>query len=56
MSSRYKYNDKIIVVVLYNVLGEVKEKEQARKKYKEAVEQGHGAYLMEEEKPVSIRL
>ena len=34
-------------------LGEVKEKAKARKEYKEAVAKGHGAYLMEEETPVS---
>ena len=35
-------------------IGEVKEKAKARKEYKEAVAKGHGAYLMEEETPVSI--
>lgn len=34
-----------------HVVGEVKEKQQAHKEYKEAVSQGHGAYLMDEEKP-----
>ena len=33
-----------------HVVGVVKEKEVARKEYKEAVSQGHGAYLMEEDK------
>eukprot|EP00055_Hartaetosiga_balthica_P011935 m.56054 g.56054 ORF g.56054 m.56054 type:complete len:1922 (+) comp7782_c0_seq1:62-5827(+) len=32
-----------------HVVGEVKEKEQARREYKKAIEEGHGAYLMEEE-------
>ena len=38
-----------------HIVGKVKEKEQARKEYKEAISKGHGAYLMEEEKeqPVS---
>ena len=33
-------------------MGEVKEKEQAHKEYREAISQGHGAYLMDEETPV----
>ena len=33
-----------------HVVGECKEKELARKEYKEAVARGHGAYLMDEEK------
>nr|XP_047129288.1 protein mono-ADP-ribosyltransferase PARP4 isoform X3 [Hydra vulgaris] len=32
-----------------HIVGKVKEKEQARKEYKEAIQQGHGAYLMEEQ-------
>ena len=32
-------------------MGKVKEKETARLEYKEAVEAGHGAYLMQEESP-----
>ena len=36
-----------------HVVGEVKEKEQAHREYKEAISQGHGAYLMDEETPVS---
>ena len=35
-------------------VGEVKEKEKAHKEYKEAISKGHGAYLMDEEEPVSI--
>ena len=35
-----------------HVIGEVKEKEQAHKEYREAISQGHGAYLMDEETPV----
>jgi poly [ADP-ribose] polymerase len=34
-----------------HVVGTVKEKEQARREYKAAVEAGHGAYLMDEEAP-----
>ena len=37
-----------------HIVGEVKEKETAHKEYKEAVSQGHGAYLMDEETPVGI--
>ncbi|XP_075238699.1 uncharacterized protein LOC142334498 isoform X3 [Convolutriloba macropyga] len=33
-----------------HIVGEVKEKETARKEYKKAISQGHGAYLMEEDK------
>ena len=38
-----------------HVVGEVKEKEEARAEYREAVKAGHGAYLMEQkgETPVS---
>ena len=36
------------------IVGEVKEKEQAHREYKEAIAAGHGAYLMDEEKPVSL--
>ena len=35
-----------------HIIGEVKEKEQAHKEYGEAISQGHGAYLMDEETPV----
>lgn len=34
-----------------HVVGKVKEKEQAHREYKEAIAQGHGAYLMDEETP-----
>ncbi len=36
-----------------HIVGEVKEKEQAHREYKEAISKGHGAYLMDEETPVS---
>lgn len=38
-----------------HIVGEVKEKEQAHKEYREAISQGHGAYLMDEETPVMFR-
>ncbi|XP_073329534.1 protein mono-ADP-ribosyltransferase PARP4 [Pagrus major] len=34
-----------------HVVGQVKEKETARKEYKQAVEKGHGAYLMDQDAP-----
>ncbi|XP_037095147.1 protein mono-ADP-ribosyltransferase PARP4 [Syngnathus acus] len=34
-----------------HVVGQVKEKEQARKQYKQAIEKGHGAYLMDQDAP-----
>uniref|UniRef100_A0A8C9XR76 Poly [ADP-ribose] polymerase n=1 Tax=Sander lucioperca TaxID=283035 RepID=A0A8C9XR76_SANLU len=34
-----------------HVVGQVKEKEQARKEYKQAIERGHGAYLMDQDAP-----
>lgn len=37
-----------------HIVGEVKEKEQAHKEYREAISQGHGAYLMDEETPVGV--
>ena len=36
--------------------GKVKEKEEAHREYKEAISKGHGAYLMDEEKPVSVKI
>ena len=39
-----------------HIIGEVKEKEQAHKEYREAISRGHGAYLMDEETPVRRRL
>lgn len=36
-----------------HIIGQVKEKEQAHKEYREAITKGHGAYLMDEETPVS---
>ena len=37
-----------------HIIGEVKEKEQAHREYKQAISEGHGAYLMDEETPVII--
>lgn len=34
-----------------HIVGKIKEKETAHKEYKEAVQKGYGAYLMDEEKP-----
>uniref|UniRef100_A0A3Q3BIU5 Poly [ADP-ribose] polymerase n=1 Tax=Kryptolebias marmoratus TaxID=37003 RepID=A0A3Q3BIU5_KRYMA len=34
-----------------HVVGQVKEKETARREYKQAVEKGHGAYLMDQDAP-----
>ncbi|XP_051565947.1 protein mono-ADP-ribosyltransferase PARP4-like isoform X9 [Myxocyprinus asiaticus] len=34
-----------------HIIGKVKEKEQARKEYKQAIEKGHGAYLMDQDAP-----
>ncbi|XP_061580075.1 protein mono-ADP-ribosyltransferase PARP4 isoform X2 [Cololabis saira] len=34
-----------------HVVGKVKEKEKARKEYKQAIERGHGAYLMDQDAP-----
>uniref|UniRef100_A0A2K6G5Y5 Poly [ADP-ribose] polymerase n=1 Tax=Propithecus coquereli TaxID=379532 RepID=A0A2K6G5Y5_PROCO len=34
-----------------HIVGEVKEKEEARREYREAVSQGHGAYLMDQHAP-----
>ncbi|XP_030198676.1 protein mono-ADP-ribosyltransferase PARP4 isoform X3 [Gadus morhua] len=34
-----------------HVVGQVKEKEQARKEYKQAIQQGDGAYLMDQDAP-----
>ncbi|XP_004680419.1 PREDICTED: poly [ADP-ribose] polymerase 4 [Condylura cristata] len=34
-----------------HVVGEIKEKEEARREYREAISQGHGAYLMDQDAP-----
>ncbi|KAI6659080.1 Poly polymerase 4 [Oopsacas minuta] len=34
-----------------HIVGEVKEKEKAHREYREAIKEGHGAYLMDEEVP-----
>ena len=36
-----------------HIIGELKKKEEARREYRQAVAAGHGAYLMEQEEPVS---
>lgn len=35
---------------------QVKEKETARKEYKQAIEKGHGAYLMDQDAPVWVHV
>lgn len=35
-------------------VSQVKEKEKARKEYKQAIEKGHGAYLMDQDAPVRL--
>ena len=37
-----------------HVVGIVKEKEQAHREYKQAIEEGHGAYLMDEDKETPV--
>lgn len=39
-----------------HIKGVVKEKEQAHREYKQAISEGHGAYLMDEETPVCSEL
>ena len=39
-----------------HIVGQVKEKEQAHREYKEAISKGHGAYLMDEETPVCLHV
>ncbi|KAJ8350946.1 hypothetical protein SKAU_G00260760 [Synaphobranchus kaupii] len=34
-----------------HIVGQVKEKEQARREYRQAIEKGHGAYLMDQDAP-----
>ena len=38
-----------------HIVGKVKEKEQARQEYKEAISKGHGAYLMEEQEEQPVK-
>ena len=38
-----------------HIVGEVKEKEQAHREYKEAISKGHGAYLMDEDEETPVR-
>lgn len=39
-----------------HIVGEVKEKEAAHREYREAISQGHGAYLMDQDAPVWLHL
>ena len=45
------FDAEVSLYVNFSLL-QVKEKEQAHKEYKEAISKGHGAYLMDQEKPV----
>ena len=36
-----------------HIIGQLKKKEEARREYRQAVAAGHGAYLMEQEEPVT---
>ncbi len=36
------------------MVGMVKEKEEANREYRKAISEGHGAYLVDEEAPVSV--
>ena len=38
-----------------HVVGEVKEKETAHKEYKKAIQEGHGAYLMDQNEETPVR-
>lgn len=40
--------NKIIIIIVF----QIKEKEEAQQKYREAISQGHGAYLMDQDTPV----
>ena len=37
-----------------HIVGQLKKKEEARREYRQAVAAGHGAYLMEQEEPVTL--
>lgn len=39
---------------MWGFLGEIMEKKTAHREYREAISKGHGAYLMDEEEPVSV--
>lgn len=47
---KYGYFAKVFIRDKH-IIAKVKEKETAQKEYKEAIAQGHGAYLLEEEEP-----
>lgn len=38
-----------------HIVGEVKEKETAHREYKRAVQEGHGAYLMDQDEETPVR-
>ncbi|EGW11527.1 Poly [ADP-ribose] polymerase 4 [Cricetulus griseus] len=37
-----------------HIVGEIKEKEEAKQEYREAISQGHGAYLMDQDTPDTV--
>lgn len=37
-----------------HIIGEVKEKETAHREYREAISQGHGAYLMDQDEETPV--
>ncbi|KAL6036323.1 hypothetical protein STEG23_016438 [Scotinomys teguina] len=39
-----------------HIVGEIKEKEEARQEYREAVSHGHGAYLMDQDTPLLLAM
>ena len=39
-----------------HVVGEVKEKEEAHREYREAISKGHGAYVMDQDKETPVWL
>ena len=39
-----------------HIIGEVKEKESAHREYKQAISEGHGAYLMDRDKETPVRM
>lgn len=43
-----------VLPLVVGILGEIKEKKTAHREYREAISKGHGAYLMDEEEPVSV--
>lgn len=53
LSNAFNSNLSAWFLIRFFFLQQVKEKEQARKEYRQAIEKGHGAYLMDQDAPVS---